>query len=434
MKNTIKNYIKIIGLAAVPFGTAQAGNYEIRVTQERKPDAEHFRISIKMTGMKLRTADIIWPHDEEYPKPIFEPNGFVRIYDEELRREGSIIDLSKVCRKGCNLLDEVEVNCVEWMRWYYKNGANDFEKLPCFKEFLKSQFSRVSAEQSWLRVLHAFKKGKSALEIVRDAQKSVRRAFEDHNVSPLVSPYVSGIELPKGCSCVCYKISLTGITVFLMKDPHRLLSDSEYVLLIKILCGVGERGSIFVSSDVQTVLSYCGGFHQASVYCATNEILDTNLRRKLCEQLLPERSECFLSRMARCFVRVRHHANEKSMGDVGFKFLPRQCLEVESGRVTGAWFDGKRADIDLSESVFTSVLDIVEYAKKFKYAELLQAIEDLSKEDEKESIYEGAVNMKLLEKLEKGQVKPQDEIKIKEKTKKSEEDPFALTLPMNFIG
>ena len=50
MKNHIKNYIKIMGLAAVPFGTAQAADYEIRVTQEHKPDAEHFRISVGRMG------------------------------------------------------------------------------------------------------------------------------------------------------------------------------------------------------------------------------------------------------------------------------------------------------------------------------------------------------------------------------------------------
>ena len=46
MKNHIKNYIKILGLAAVPFGTAQAMDYEIKVTQNHKPNAEYFRISI----------------------------------------------------------------------------------------------------------------------------------------------------------------------------------------------------------------------------------------------------------------------------------------------------------------------------------------------------------------------------------------------------
>ena len=60
MKNHIKNYIKIMGLAAVPFGTAQAVGYEIKVTQEytcdpndpksEKDGAMHFKISVSRDG------------------------------------------------------------------------------------------------------------------------------------------------------------------------------------------------------------------------------------------------------------------------------------------------------------------------------------------------------------------------------------------------
>ena len=70
MKNHIKNYKKIMGLAAVPFGTAQAGNYEIKVTQEHKPDAEHFRISVGEAGLDPKAAEIVWPHKKELPEPI----------------------------------------------------------------------------------------------------------------------------------------------------------------------------------------------------------------------------------------------------------------------------------------------------------------------------------------------------------------------------
>ena len=82
MKNHIKNYIKIMGLAAVPFGTAQAKDYEIKVTQEHKPDAEHFRISIGEVGKDPRVADIVWSHNKKYPNPIFEPNGFVEEFED----------------------------------------------------------------------------------------------------------------------------------------------------------------------------------------------------------------------------------------------------------------------------------------------------------------------------------------------------------------
>ena len=35
-----------MGLAAVPFGMAQAEDYEVRVRREEKPDAMHFKISV----------------------------------------------------------------------------------------------------------------------------------------------------------------------------------------------------------------------------------------------------------------------------------------------------------------------------------------------------------------------------------------------------
>ena len=70
MKNHIKNYMKIMGLAAVSFGTAQAEDYEIKVMRESKPDAEHFRISIGEVGKEPHVADIVWPHNKEYPNPI----------------------------------------------------------------------------------------------------------------------------------------------------------------------------------------------------------------------------------------------------------------------------------------------------------------------------------------------------------------------------
>ena len=77
MKNHIKNYIKIMGLAAVPFGTAQAKDFEIKVTQEytcdpndpksEKDGAMHFEISVGKIGKDPHVADIVWPHDKEYP-------------------------------------------------------------------------------------------------------------------------------------------------------------------------------------------------------------------------------------------------------------------------------------------------------------------------------------------------------------------------------
>ena len=87
MKNHIKNYIKIMGLASVPFRTAQAVNYEIKVTQKHKPDAEHFRISIGEAGKEPHVAEIVWSNKKGYPNPIFEPNGFMEMYEDEWKVE-----------------------------------------------------------------------------------------------------------------------------------------------------------------------------------------------------------------------------------------------------------------------------------------------------------------------------------------------------------
>ena len=59
MKNHIKNCIKILGLAAVPFGTAQADNHTIRVVQEEKTDAVHFKISVSSGGVPLPETEIV---------------------------------------------------------------------------------------------------------------------------------------------------------------------------------------------------------------------------------------------------------------------------------------------------------------------------------------------------------------------------------------
>ena len=49
MKNHIKNYIKIMGLAAVPLGTAQVHGteYKIEVKKKETDEVRHFSIGVK---------------------------------------------------------------------------------------------------------------------------------------------------------------------------------------------------------------------------------------------------------------------------------------------------------------------------------------------------------------------------------------------------
>ena len=73
MKNHIKNYIKIMGLAAVPFGTAQVhGNteYKIEVKKKETDKVRHFSIGVKCFSEKkcfLRpeVIEIDWPKSND---------------------------------------------------------------------------------------------------------------------------------------------------------------------------------------------------------------------------------------------------------------------------------------------------------------------------------------------------------------------------------
>ena len=122
MKNHIKNYIKIMGLAAVPFGTAQAEAYEIKVTQESKHDAEHFKISLAEKGKEPKVVEVVWPHDKEYPNPIFESNGFIRHYSDETKREARYLF-------GLSLVDNVRMFSAipldKWRNFYDVKSFSD---------------------------------------------------------------------------------------------------------------------------------------------------------------------------------------------------------------------------------------------------------------------------------------------------------------------
>ena len=74
-----------MGLAAVPFGTAQAEDYEVRVRREEKPDAMHFKISVSGFVQPFET-EIVWSHDKDYPRPLCYQNGFLRVYDDGTKK------------------------------------------------------------------------------------------------------------------------------------------------------------------------------------------------------------------------------------------------------------------------------------------------------------------------------------------------------------
>ena len=110
-----------MGLAAVPFGTAQATDYEIKVTQEHKPDAEHFKISIGEVGKESSVAHIVWSHNKEYPNPIFEPNGFMEMYENKLEKRFGAFNTKMWRYEYCfeNLSSRSAwINLLKWYNFY----------------------------------------------------------------------------------------------------------------------------------------------------------------------------------------------------------------------------------------------------------------------------------------------------------------------------
>ena len=90
MKNHIKNYIKIMGLAAVPLGTAQAEVITIRVVKEEMTEEKGARFIISKENEKgecLESVSILWRDKDDYPAPILHPKGWLRVTGAPRERE-----------------------------------------------------------------------------------------------------------------------------------------------------------------------------------------------------------------------------------------------------------------------------------------------------------------------------------------------------------
>ena len=70
-----------MGLAAIPFGTAQAEDVvTIRVKKEEPKEPKGIRFTISQedeTGKCLNSVKILWRDKNEYPEPILHPNGWL---------------------------------------------------------------------------------------------------------------------------------------------------------------------------------------------------------------------------------------------------------------------------------------------------------------------------------------------------------------------
>ncbi len=157
-------------LAAVPFGTAQAEDCTIKETQEytcdpndpkcEKDGTMHFKISVSKEGGESRVAEIVWPNDKEYPNLIYEPNGFVRIYANELRAEMMVPD-------GQWFDVNNEANCLEWAIFY----KNAFKRASTTRERIFSAFG-VSPDESVYKtktIRELIAQNKRGLELVEES-------------------------------------------------------------------------------------------------------------------------------------------------------------------------------------------------------------------------------------------------------------------------
>ena len=288
MKNHIKNYIKIMGLAAVLFGTAQATDYEISVTQEYKCDpndpksekdgAMHFRISVKgfdnrFRGNSLRTVEIVWPVKQNHPNPIRVPGlvmqgimqcgeGDVEWFEIYPTRK-SMVDLAKG-KAGNDAWAEYWIASLMHIRnWaeFYDPGEfsdkdlhnmfvtiNPYVRDPYGEEYeggplfgarhirsILDSFHRKSsdAERSYFeRYNKASEKDgfSNSHSKIPDLEKKYREKDRHFRYG---KPEGSFCVQRDGCMCVRYYF-YPDMMFYLIKDPKRIFSASEYKLVIEI--------------------------------------------------------------------------------------------------------------------------------------------------------------------------------------------------------
>ena len=256
MKNHIKNYIKIMGLAAVPFGTAQAEDYEIKVTQEEKPDAMHFKIAIGEAGKEPYVADIVWSNNKEYPNPILQPNGFLREY---LRRDLSDIRGAISGRVENDLL----LNMGYWLKFYAPRlpVANFEHHLREFEESFGSKLSLSSCKESLIRSADLLEKVNFDGGMARDERnfkKGVRYPLKD--IMNLYPSEGFKFQSPLGGHETWYSVSYVLPFKCGLRYDKRLIrfslirqSEKEYLLLVEGFC---LRDTVRVFSDIPTLCRF----------------------------------------------------------------------------------------------------------------------------------------------------------------------------------
>ncbi len=348
-----------MGLAAVPFGTAQAEDYEIKVTQRytcdpndpksEKDGAMHFKISVGKAGEEPHVADIVWPNDKEYPNPMEYPNGFMREYGNELRTKKEVHD---VFIRGYS--DEI-LNALECL--YFRDEKNkstgylirgrhgtiNIFAISFLKRHLMGRFN-IGSEEKVERVFELFEKGKRAIELVEEASderiQSAQKTEGDRFEEVRSKFYHRRLNLPKGCTCVMYYLDIGERTCWfwLVRTPH------GFKLALR-LPGYGDD-NLTVLSDVPTIT-----WGEYNSLCSSNEILSTSAREFMWDNFFAS-SNYIKSKGwklgARFFIRQGYRADEIELN--GENAAPDKCgyfvqMDPFGRKITDIWEKGKRLEL-----------------------------------------------------------------------------------------
>ena len=365
-----------MGLAAVPFGTAQAMNYEIKVTQEHKPDAEHFKISVKITGAKPSIAEIVWPHDKELPNPIYENKNMLwKYYGGRLAREMDVCAGEDYCSK-----EEFRAHVLEWLNFYCSDDVSKISKADkALENFFRKRYGTdIGSFEKLQGMLKSGEKGGEA--IVRDA---IKKHMEEHRIKgycqELYGPcrdFIRAADFCKGCFYECYELWATfGVKVawlYLVKDAAHRISKSTYTLVVIPAFHPRVADATWhVISDIPTVFLGNAKRYQTEVYCATNEIVDMEVRRCFAKLYTIVKAGKVCSNVAipaKSFIRIRRHANE-----LPFKkdiVTTKNAVDITCGSVTDAWIEGRHMNTQFcsyitGRNVFGNPLEAVSHVERF---------------------------------------------------------------------
>ena len=273
-----------MGLAAVPFGTAQADNHTISVKQEEKSDAVHFKISVFGGGIQLRETEIVWLHDSDYPTPLLYSDALMRCYNDEAKRE------TRINSGGWFHTDHIMRQCST----FFEKWRNFYDVKKFNEQQLRKVASPLSISDATLRSYSVeFLKNKN---IARDTFFQRWRKFEadkcymtDFPGSDAYSCYIVKWHLPKGCTVAHYFNGF--IDFYIFKDKQRSLSGPMYTLVLKYQ---SAYGSCCCLSDIPTV-----GFGGVHDYRSNNEILSPSFRERILSTLAYEEffwGRCFMYR------------------------------------------------------------------------------------------------------------------------------------------